>query len=523
MKNRILSLLCALAMVMGLLAGCGNSNSTEEDSSTTAESVFTMAFSSLPEQLAPMGGGDDVTSMIRPIFDPLFVETAEGYEYYLAEEVEVADDGVTYTIKLKDGITWSDGTPITVNDILFSISYQEYIYGGSSEYSDINGQAITYNVIDEKTLEVLAPEESASLMGKFSKLIAMPAHVFDNNAENVDVSGHYASTDIVTSGAYTVSEYNADSIVYEAKDDYYRGTVNVEKVVIRTVGDGSSKQVALDNGEISYMRVTTAEELEKYEAQQDNYNVYSIPEARLNYLQINPYSPNDLNDDARKAICLALDIEEIVNVGYGSDKLATAANSFLTPQQSLYNSETEGYKQDLETAKELAKSSGLEGKTLTYIYNADRANMEAIATVVQQQLAQIGVTVKLEGLDSSAFFNILWAPWYGSGLETTWDLGTNGYDSLRGQSGMSLASLLYDEHNGFSQKTIDLALEADGTVNQEEAQKIWDELMVSAFDDCQIYPLVYTNYVMVSQKNVTGLDCNEIVPEFVDWLGINVE
>ena len=60
-------------------------------------------------------------------------------------------------------------------------------------------------------------------------------------------------------------------------------------------------------------------------------------------------------------------------------------------------------------AKQLADESGLAGMTLTYIYNADRANMEAVAVVLQAQLAQIGVNLKIEGMDSTSFFQRFFA------------------------------------------------------------------------------------------------------------------
>lgn len=100
---------------------------------------------------------------------------------------------------------------------------------------------------------------------------------------------------MATSGAYTVAEINEDSIVYAAREDYYRGTPDVKKIIMKTMGTGT-KQVALENGEISYTRITTAEELEKYKAQSDKYNISSVSEARLNYLQINPFGPaKDMN------------------------------------------------------------------------------------------------------------------------------------------------------------------------------------------------------------------------------------
>jgi len=86
---------------------------------------------------------------------------------------------------------------------------------------------------------------------------------------------------MATSGAYVVSEINEDSFVYTARDDYYRGTPSVKKVVIKTIGSGSTKQIEFENGGIDYMRVTSAEDLKKYKEESDKYNMYSISEARL--------------------------------------------------------------------------------------------------------------------------------------------------------------------------------------------------------------------------------------------------
>ena len=231
-----------------------------------------------------------------------------------------------------------------------------------------------------------------------------------------------------------------------------------------------------------------------------------------------------LSKEARQAIMLALNGQEIVDTAYGSDELAVPANSVLTPDQHQYSKDAPGYKQDLETAKKLAKSSGLEGKTLTYIYNADRANMEAVATVVQQQLSQIGVKLNIEGLDSPTFF----ARFFANGKGTdTYDLGSNGWDSERGSAYQAHFYLDHGlrEHNvwGWSKEISEKVIKADATADEAEAQKLWDEIQEEYVEEYWEFPLTYTNFVMVSQKNVTGLDGSEVVPELVDWMSIKVD
>ena len=331
---------------------------------------------------------------------------------------------------------------------------------------------------------------------------------------------------MATSGAYVVSEINEDSFVYTARDDYYRGTPSVKKVVMKTIGSGSTKQIEFENGGIDYMRVTSAEDLKKYKGESDKYNMYSISEARLNYLQLNPHGPvmSTLSQDARKAIFLALDKDAIVDFAWGSDELAKPANSLITPDQSIYNKDCKGYNVNLEEAKKLAKSSGLEGKELTYIYNSDRANMEAVATVVQQQLAEIGVKVNIESCDTSTFFPRFFAS-KDKEQATTWDLGTNGWDSQRGSNCGQAISYFTNRlcDCGYSDEVSGLAQKAMGTADAKEKQELWNTIQDKALEECWEYPLTYTNFVMVSQKNVTGLDGSSVVPEFIDYLSIHVD
>lgn len=546
MQKRILAFLLAAAMTLSM-AACGsteteqtestNTNTetttnteTEKETETEPEVVrdtFTMAISYMPDALSPAGNGsDDYTTMTRPLYDKLFMENNEGgIDYYLAESCDISADGLTYTVKLRNDITWSDGTPITTKDVEFGMQYSIARYG-YNRYIRVNGVEGSYEIIDDKNFSVTIPETYNYYIATLAGMPVLPAHALGTPEAFAEDQSYYSGAEMVTSGAYTVKEINEDSIVYVARDDYYRGTPSVKNVVLKVIGSGSTKAIAFENGEIDYMRITTVDELEKYSSQTDKYNIYTIPEARLNYLQVNPYGPGNLTIEQREALFYAINGDEVIAGAYGSTELAQNPNSYLVPTQGLYNEETPDYVYDLEKAKELSKSSGLEGKTLVYIYNKDRANMEEVAVVLQQQLAQIGVTLQIEGLDSTTFFNKFFGryPSFNDESYVTWDLGTNGWDSMRG-------STLYQSYTYFTQSLDtwgltptcgDLAVKVNTIQDPEERQKAADELMELAMTEYRIYPLTYTNYVMVSQKYVTGLDTCDIVPEFADWLAISV-
>ena len=546
MQKRIMALFLAAAMALSVTA-CNssteqkNETSTEQKTETTTPAettpaettpevrdTFTVAISYMPDTLAPhTGGSDDYTSMTRPLYDKLFIENNEGgIDYYLADSLEISEDGLTYKIHIRDDANWSDGTPITTKDIQFCVDYSIHKYG-YNRYCRVNGVEGSINIIDDKTIEFVLPAPYNYEVVTLSGMNVYPTHVFNGDPEAlINSTEYYSKPGFVTSGAYTVTEINEDSFVCTAREDYYRGTPSVKKVVMKVIGSGSTRAIAFENGEIDYMRITTIDELEKYEAQSDKYNIFSMSEARLNYLQVNPFGPANLNDEQREALFYAINGDEVIAGAYGSEKLATNPNSLLTPEISLYNPETPDYVYDLEKAKELAKSSGLEGMTLTYIYNKDRANMEAVAVVLQQQLAQIGVTLNIEGMDSSSFFpRFFAASSYGmNGQEKTWDLGTNGWDSMKGSTLNQAYSYLNQSSNAWGLTDVcgELAAKVNTTTDKAEAQKLADEVIELALAQHRIYPLTYTNYVMVSQKYVTGLDCSPIVPEFIDYLGISV-
>ena len=539
MKKKVLALMLAFAMVATV--GCGGSGKGGESKTDAGKAkqetaankgqdgLFTMSIDYMPESLQPSTGTDSFTTMIRPIYYPLYYRTGTDIEYYLADKIDISEDKLTYTVHLNEDATWSDGTPITVDDILFTINYRAFSSGGSSSLDTVDGEKVTFNKKDDKTLEAVLPHPYALYDNYLGDLLVLPSHAFEGNVEKVDNSGYFNSPDMATSGPFKVEQINADSFVYVARDDFFAGEPDVKKLVLRTLGAGSSQKVAFENGELSYMRVTTAEELEKYRGQSDKYNISSVTEARLNYLQLNPHGPlmSTLSKEARQAIMLALNGQEIVDTAYGSDELAVPANSVLTPDQHQYSKDAPGYKQDLETAKKLAKSSGLEGKTLTYIYNADRANMEAVATVIQQQLSQIGVKLSIEGLDSPTFFSRFFAVGMGTGLENTYDLGSNGWDSERGSAYQAHFYLNHGlaEKNawGWSKEISEKVIKADATADEAEAQELWNEIQEEYVEEYWEFPLTYTNFVMVSQINVTGLDGSEVVPELVDWMSIKVD
>lgn len=133
MKKRLVAVLCVISMlVMTILAGCSQKSSEEnaDDSSNAeevAESVMNIPIQEIPASMVPRNESDSNLLIFQALFDPLWFQSADEIDYYLAKEATVSDDGLQYTITLNDGMTWSDGEAITTEDVAFTIDYYQTI------------------------------------------------------------------------------------------------------------------------------------------------------------------------------------------------------------------------------------------------------------------------------------------------------------------------------------------------------------------------------------------------------------
>lgn len=536
MKKRIISALLVAMMSISMLAGCGGSTTdndgttagtTETDGGTFIVPINATSITSLTPY--SIYGSDDGQMAAAPCFDPLYILSKDETRWYLAESMEpTSDDGCHYELKLREGIKWHDGEDLTADDVVYTVNMlADPANGGApNEAVCYDGNVVKAEKVDDLTVVFTLVQPFSAFESEIGRIRIIPEHVFGGETCVKDMTDELAMC--VGSGPFKFVEYTeGDSIVYERNDDYYREPAKLEKVIIKLMPDLSAQEAALQSGEISMMRVTSQTKLDKYKTD-DNYTVYTIPEGRLNYMTFNYQCDIWKNEDARKAVCLALNVDEIVTGAYGSEELAVPAKNFCSPQNLYFNDEMTGYEQNIEEAKRLAEESGLTDITLKYMYFTQRPNMKETAQIVQQQLKEIGVNVEIQGYDNGEFFMHLFAAWLtGETVEdTSWDLATNGMDSLNSDPGTKMTSWKGElTQNGFymSEESIELWEKASTTLDLTEREELYKELQVSMSDDYSLYPMANTNYVIVTRKEFTGLDTVLNYPIFEDYTVISME
>lgn len=542
--KKLLSLLLAMTMVLTLVACGGNNtpnNGGKNDKPQTEQPAGGNDAEKQPDQ-APAepqmvdGGtlimseptdisslniiyetGDEGMTMLKPVYDPLYIVAGDGVRYYLAESREVSEDGLTITVKLRENLKWHDGEPITTEDVLWNFEMRMNPDNKSSSGTKVNGELVEVSAEDDYTFTVKLPSVSAAYDSSLGGLRLLPKHVYQDTP--VLSGAEINSTSGIGSGPFKVKAWNkGESLILERFEDYYRGPASLESVVFKIIPNASAEEIAFQNGELSVKRLTTQDMLDKYSAD-DNYNIYTLTEGRINYMGFNSNSPLTQDIRVREAICLALNVDEIISGAYGSEQMSPAAKTVFCPS-TLYYSDVEGYSQDVERAKELLEEAGVVGETFRLVYNSSRENMENCALMIQQQLKAVGLNVEIQGYETQGFFEVFFYTDAGD-----WELGLNGY--VANSDNQSNEFMFSSE--GFLSKNIcttdeiaKLWNEGDATNDPVQRAAIYKEIQEQIRDVYTMFPISSPNYIVATDKRLTGVDAINMVPLFEDYLKLSM-
>lgn len=519
MKKKLLSVLLCIAMAAAMLTGCGGDGGTgnNDGNGGTEKSQLIMPVSatvtSLNRLLESYAEG---WFQLAGYADELYYADVNETRYYLAESCTISEDGLTYTVKLRDNLKWHDGEAITADDIIFTMACVADTNNGASftNVAYVGEDAVTVTKVDELTATFTLAAPSASYFELLGDLVLIPEHAFGGNTDIVSAEANL--TDI-GSGPYKLVEFkDGESVVFEKFEDYYGDEPQIDTIIYKVVGDASSQEIAFQGNEINYLSVSTDAAAKTY-ASREGVSVYTLPEGKVKYLAWNKFCSTWENTDAVKAIFLALNQEEIVTGAYGT--MGEPANTLFGNQNLYYDSSIKGYTQDLETAKQLAKDTGLAGKTITLYYNKERTYQEQTALIIQQQLKEIEVDVNVQGVDSTRFFEIVFSEQADYELYLNECGATGDPDSVikgmyNGTWGCNVAT---------SDKILDLFNQGSVTSKAEDRQEIYSQLQQAAVDEYLVYPIAYPNLCFAVTSNLRGVDVLTTTPVFEDYTKLYFE
>ena len=263
---------------------------------------------------------NDVPSsdMIGQVFEGLYrVKNGTEVEFGQAESVKVSDDGLTYTFTLRDGLKWSDGSPVTAAD--FEYSYQRLAdpkSGASVQSVDVfkNAAAVRkgekevselgVKALDDKTLEVTLEYPAPYLPKLLSGSRYMPV---SKAVHSVKADKYGTSADnVVTNGPFTIQDWNGTNLEWKlVKNDNYWDAANVylKDVQVQVIKENSTGADLFDAGQLDYTTLTD-QFVQEYTGADD---FHTASKATIGYLSFNTQREATANADLRRAIAQAFD------------------------------------------------------------------------------------------------------------------------------------------------------------------------------------------------------------------------
>lgn len=351
---------------------------------------------------------------------------------YLAESWDVSEDGLTVTLNLVQNAKFHDGTPITSEDIAFSVDVIKANHPFKSMFAPV--ESVDTPDAHTAVLNLSKPHPAILLAMSGQLMSIIPKHIY-GDGEITDVKAHPRNNEnVVGSGPFKLTEFkNGEHVILERFDDFFiEGRPYLDKVVMRIITDPAARAIAYENGELhmgafeSLPRIINR--LKKVDSLTVTPNGYGAI-GPISWLAMNT-ADGPLSDvRVRKAIAYAVDKDFI----HKALMQGTAADSTtgIHPDSPFY-AEQEGYALDLEKSVALLDEAGFpvkDGSRMALTIDFGWPGVKAEVEYVKAALKKVDIDVEVR---ASADFPT-WAKKMGTGdFDMSWDTVFNWGDPVIG-------------------------------------------------------------------------------------------
>ena len=319
----------------------------------------------------------------------------------LAESWSVSDDGLTFTFKMKSGVTFSSGNPVRAEDAAWSL--QRVIKLNKTPAFILAQFGLTPENVDQMITAtadsvVMKIEKPFAPSMVFNCLTAVLASVLDKetvmaNEVNGDMGNEWLKQNSAGTGAYVLRSYKPqDSYVLEARPGHWRGDAKLKRVFMRHVPEPATQRLLLEKGDIDIARGLTTTDIEGIAGNADIV-VKDDLDGYIYYISMNQKREPLNNPKVLEAMRYLVDYDGMVN-SFLKGQMVVQQN-FL-PRGYLGSLEENPYKLDIAKAKALLAEAGFaDGFSTTISVRNDQARME-MAQALQNTFAQAGIKVELK-------------------------------------------------------------------------------------------------------------------------------
>lgn len=539
MKKKLISLLLVATMAVGLVA-CGsdaasdstnNAGGTETaDAATpaaTGDKELAVQIGPDPETIDPaLNSAVDGGNMLLHAFECLLTVGQDGtLQPGQAETWETSEDGLTWTFHLRDGLKWSDGTPLTANDFVYSwqrvcdpavaAPYAETVLGMVKGYDEAiagDTSALAVSAPDDLTLvvELSAPCSYFGSLAAFATLSPVQQATVEANGDAWAV----APETYVSNGPFYMTEWVPGShITFSKNPNYWNAdAIKLDRLKFLLIEDSNAAYSAYQTGEALMIKDVPTEEIPSLEG---NGEFYVDPIIGTYYLSLNLTEEVFQDARVRQALSLAIDREYVA--GTLMQGTYTAASNFMGPgwvdtDGSEFMANANGgqpyidvtdYEGNLAKAKELLAEAGYpdgEGfPTISYTTN-DAGYHKVVAEYLQQAWAELGITLDVNIVEWASFTPMRRAQEY--------DAARNGW--VGDYSDPSNMLELFYSSNGnndgkFSNAEFDAAIDLSRTTldaaERSQALHTAEDILM---EEAGCIPVAYYNDFWLQSDKITG-------------------
>ncbi|PKH08594.1 ABC transporter substrate-binding protein [Planomicrobium sp. MB-3u-38] len=522
-NKKIMSLaFLMLLLISTVLYGCsgGSEEGSEGNGETGGEGE------SGEEKVLIFGRGGDSVSLdpitvtdgesfkvTKNIFDTLvnFGEQDTEIEPGLASEYTAAEDGLTYTFTLEEGVTFHDGTDFNAEAVVANFDrwaagdadqfpYYGSMFGGFGDEEGHVIESVEATGDYEVTIKLKRP------MAPFLKNLAMsPFGIASPTA--IEEQGDAFGDNPVGTGPFKFVEWNRnDTVRIEKFEDYWvEGEPKLDEVVFRAIPDNSGRLNALLAGEIDLADGINPSDAETIESN-DDLQLYERPSMNVGYLGLTTTREPFDDPKVRQAMNHAIDRQAIVDAFF--EGRGEVAKNPMPPVISGYNDAIEGYDYDPEKAKALLEEAGLgDGFEMElWAMPVPRPYMpdgQKVAEAIQSDLAEVGITAEIVSYE--------WATYLEKAANGEADAFLLGWTGDNGDADNFLYVLLDQDNIGSNNYTYyenqelhDILIEAQTEVDEEVRNELYAQAQEIIHEDAPWVPLAHSTPLLAGGSNVVN-------------------
>jgi peptide/nickel transport system substrate-binding protein len=337
-------------------------------------------------------------TIVRPLYESLV-----GYKYgeteiegVLAEAWEVSDDGLNWTFTLKEGLTFSDGSPVTAEDVVYSFDRLNGIGKGPAWV--LAGAYAGAEAVDDRTVTIKLEQAVGPFLYMLPRAFVVNKEVVEEHATGDDAWGEEWLYDHdAGSGAFILEnwEHGVETSVIKNPNYWDPEWPKIDRFVERQIPEPSTHRLMLEQGDVDMVMFPSVDDLQAYE---DNADIVVSEDDSLTelYIMMSMVAPPLDDVRIRQAIALAFDYQAMVDgVWLGH---AVQAQGPYSRRMNFHDGTLPMYQRDLEQAAALLEEAGYaggEGLELELLIVQGEQYEMGSAQILQEGLAQIGVDLNI--------------------------------------------------------------------------------------------------------------------------------